>query len=1089
MPKREDLKTILIIGSGPIVIGQACEFDYSGTQACKALRGLGYRVVLINSNPATIMTDPEIADATYIEPLTVAYAEEIIRKERPDAILPTVGGQTGLNLALELHDQGVLARYNVELIGARPDAIRVAEDRELFKAAMEEIGLQCPRAGIARTLAEAEEIVRDIGLPAVIRPSFTLGGAGGGIAYNPDELREIVSGGLDLSPTRQVLVEESVVGWKEFELEVMRDLADNVIIICSIENVDPMGVHTGDSITVAPAMTLTDREYQYLRDISQRIIRRVGVETGGSNIQFAVHPGTGEVRIIEMNPRVSRSSALASKATGFPIAKIAAQLAVGLRLDEIQNDITRSTPASFEPVIDYVIVKIPRWNFEKFPNSSRALGTQMKSVGEVMGIGRTFEEAMGKAIASLEGGFVEIAPGTVPDAVLRERIASPTPERLPALFEALRRGVPIGEIHSLSNIDPWFLERMQAMALAEARLTTGSLPDAALLREVKRAGVSDTRIARLIGLSATALTGYREQLGVRPVYKRVDTCSAEFESHTPYLYSSYEDEDEAGDSDRPRVIVLGNGPNRIGQGLEFDYCCCHAAMAVREAGYTSVMVNCNPETVSTDYDTSDKLYFEPVSAEHVRAVVHREQAKGTILQFGGQTPLKLSHRVGTVLGTQPDAIDVCEDRRRFHALMRELNIRQPEGEMVQTREAGFAAASRLGFPLLVRPSFVLGGRAMAICYDEYDFKLAVDEAIRVSEDHPLLIDRFLEGAVEYDVDALCDGTDVWIAGVMEHIEEAGVHSGDSTTVFPAIRLSAANRAEIEGIVRRVALAVGAVGLVNVQFAIQHAPAAAAGSDPGSDPVSGTVFVLEVNPRASRTVPYLAKATGLPLARLATRLLLGARLADLGPLVHRTAGCSWVKAPVFPWRRFTGSDMLLGPEMRSTGEVMGVGGDFGEAYAKAMLSAGLVLPRSGGVFLSLRDADKHRAPEIARPLLALGFHLLATRGTAAVLTAAGIPVRRVWKVREGRPDVVDLLKSGEIQLLINTPLGRKAQYDEAAMRRAGLRMGVPCITNLQAALCLPDALASLARGERHVRSLQELAAQAPQTPTAQAPALQ
>ncbi|HND29703.1 MAG TPA: carbamoyl-phosphate synthase large subunit [Myxococcota bacterium] len=1055
MPKRTDLKSILVIGSGPIVIGQACEFDYSGTQACKALRKLGYRVILINSNPATIMTDPEVADATYIEPLTLAFAEQVVARERPDAILPTVGGQTGLNLALELFDSGVLERYGVELIGAKPEAIRVAEDRELFKAAMEEIGLQCAQAEVAHTVAEAEAIARRVGIPTVIRPSFTLGGAGGGIAYNLEELREIVANGLDLSPVRQVLVEESVVGWKEFELEVMRDLADNVIIICSIENVDPMGVHTGDSITVAPAMTLTDREYQNLRDISLKIIRRVGVETGGSNIQFAINPRDGAVRIIEMNPRVSRSSALASKATGFPIAKIAAQLAVGLTLDEIPNDITRVTPASFEPSIDYTIVKIPRWNFEKFPGTGRGLGTQMKSVGEVMGIGRSFEEALGKAIASLEGGYMDSTG--LSDAVLWEKIAAPTPDRLPALLEGLVRGFPTAEIHAISAIDPWFLERMEDMVRAERRFEKGKMPEKADLYAAKRMGISDIRLAKLIGISDTELTKHREKIGLHPVYKRVDTCAAEFESHTPYLYSTYEQEDEAGESDRERVVILGNGPNRIGQGLEFDYCCCHAAFAVREAGLVSVMVNCNPETVSTDYDTSDKLYFEPVSAEHVRAVVHREQPRGTILQFGGQTPLKLSHRVGKVLGTSPNAIDICEDRRRFNSLLKELGIRQPEGEMVATREAGFAAAARLGFPLLVRPSYVLGGRAMTICWDEFDFKAGVDEAIRVSDQHPLLIDRFLEGAVEYDVDALCDGEQVHIAGIMEHIEEAGVHSGDSTTVYPAIRLSPENRAEMEAIVRRVALHVGVIGLVNVQFAVQQ----------------GVVFVIEVNPRASRTVPYLAKATGIPLAKLATRIVLGEKIKDLGSLKAWGEGYYFVKAPVFPWRRFVGSDVLLGPEMRSTGEVMGVGRDFGEAYAKALLAAGLVLPTHGAVFLSLKEADKHEAPAIAEPLHRLGFQIMATRGTAAVLQKAGIPVRKVWKVREGRPDVVDLLKNGEIQLLINSPLGRKAQYDEAAMRRAGLRFGVPCVTNLQAALCLPAAIESMARGERRVVRLQEL----------------
>jgi carbamoyl-phosphate synthase large subunit len=1057
MPRRTDLHSILVIGSGPIVIGQACEFDYSGTQACKALKALGYRVILLNSNPATIMTDPDVADATYIEPLTADFAEQIIARERPDAILPTVGGQTGLNLALALHERGTLTKYGVELIGAKPEAIAVAEDRELFKAAMEEIGAGVPKAGVARTVAEAEAIVLDIGLPAVIRPSFTLGGSGGGIAYNLDELRDIVGQGLDLSPTRQVLVEESVIGWKEFELEVMRDLADNVIIVCSIENVDPMGVHTGDSVTVAPAQTLTDREYQALRDLSLRIIRRIGVETGGSNIQFAISPTTGEIRVIEMNPRVSRSSALASKATGFPIAKIAAQLAVGLTLDEINNDITRVTPACFEPAIDYVIVKIPRWNFEKFPGAGRGLGTQMKSVGEVMGIGRTFDEALGKAIASLEGGYPDVTNLT--DELLRERISFPTPDRLAALLEALRRGFTAESIHESSHIDPWFLERMAALVNAQRRFEGRPLSalSAEELRNAKRAGVTDAALARLTGASEDKVTARRESLGVHPVYKRVDTCAAEFESHTPYLYSSYEDEDEAGDLPKERVVVLGNGPNRIGQGLEFDYCCCHAAYAVREMGYAAVMVNCNPETVSTDYDTSDKLYFEPVTAEHVRGVVRREQPLGVVLQFGGQTPLKLSHRVGTVLGTQPDAIDVCEDRKRFSALMNRLGIRQPDGEMVADREGSWAAAARLGYPLLVRPSYVLGGRAMKICFDDADFHAAVDEAIRVSEDHPLLIDRFLEGAVEYDVDALCDGTDVHVVGIMEHIEEAGVHSGDSTTIFPAIQLSAENRREMEDIVHRIALDVGVLGLVNVQFAVQN----------------GVVYVIEVNPRASRTVPYLAKATGIPVARYATRLLLGQKIADLGDLRPWGRGMYFVKAPVFPWRRFAGVDTILGPEMRSTGEVMGAGWSFGEAYAKALIASGMTLPTEGGVFMSFRDGDKHEAPPIAGALRQMGFKIFATGGTARALTAAGVEVERVYKVREGRPDVVDLIKNGQIQLVINTPLGKKAQYDEAAMRLAGLRFGVPCVTNLQAARVLPAAIRSLRAGELRVVKLQEI----------------
>ncbi len=1067
MPKRTDLRTIMVIGSGPIVIGQACEFDYSGTQAVKALRSLGYRVVLINSNPATIMTDPDVADATYIEPLTVDVARQVIARERPEAILPTVGGQTGLNLALALHEAGVLAEYGVELIGANPAAIAVAEDRELFKAAMEEIGLGVPKAGVARTVQEAEAIVKDVGLPAVVRPSFTLGGAGGGIAYNLDELRDIVAQGLDLSPNRQVLVEESVLGWKEFELEVIRDKADNCVIICSIENVDPMGVHTGDSITVAPAQTLTDAQYQDLRDMSIAIIRRVGVDTGGSNVQFAVHPGTGEVRVIEMNPRVSRSSALASKATGFPIAKIAAQLAVGLTLDEIPNDITRATPACFEPTVDYVIVKYPRWNFDKFPGAASQLGTSMKSVGEVMGIGRTFVEAMQKAVASLEGGFTDMS--RLPTEEVRMRLSTATPERMPALFEALRRGVSPAEIHATTHIDPWFIDRIASIIEVEGEVRGDRLSTltADALRRLKGMGFTDARLATLMGEAggAAAVRLGRERLGVRPTYKRVDTCAAEFESFTPYLYSTYEDEDEAGELERERVLVLGNGPNRIGQGLEFDYCCCHAAYAVQELGYAAVMVNCNPETVSTDYDTSDKLYFEPVTAEHVCGVVARERAIGTILQFGGQTPLKLAHEVGTILGTSPEAIDLCEDRRRFNALLTRLGVRQPEGAMVDDREGAFAAAARLGFPLLVRPSYVLGGRAMKICFDSYDFKMALDEAIRVSDSHPLLIDRFLEGAVEYDVDALCDGVDVRVAGIMEHIEEAGVHSGDSTTVYPPIQLSEDNRREMTDIVTRIGRDIRAVGLMNVQFAVQRAANG-----------ESLVYVIEVNPRASRTVPYLAKATGVPLAKLATRLALGAKLADLPPPVSATwgQGYSFIKAPVFPWRKFSGVDTVLGPEMRSTGEVMGVGRSFGIAYAKAMIAAGMTLPTEGGVFLSLRDADKPVGIGIARELNEMGYKLYATHGTARALAAAGIPAEAVWKVREGRPDVVDRIKNGDIQLIINSPLGKKAQYDEAAMRLAGLRFGVACVTNLQAARVLPAGLRALRAGGLGITRLQDLA---------------
>jgi carbamoyl-phosphate synthase large subunit len=1053
--------TILVIGSGPIVIGQACEFDYSGTQACKALRQLGYRVVLINSNPATIMTDEDLADATYVEPLTLEMAAQVIERERPAALLPTVGGQVGLNLSLELHDAGVLEKYGVKLIGADPTAIRVAEDRELFKQAMIEIGVQVADSGVARTLDEAEALLAKVGLPAIIRPSFTLGGAGGGVAWNLEEFRSIVGEGLRLSPVSQVLVEKSLLGWKEFELEVMRDLADNVIIICSIENFDPMGIHTGDSITVAPAMTLTDREYQHLRDLAIRIIRRIGVETGGSNVQFAVNPKTGDVVVIELNPRVSRSSALASKATGFPIAKIAAQLAVGLTLDQITNDITRVTPACFEPTLDYVIVKIPRWNFEKFEGADRTLGTAMRSVGEVMGIGRCFQEAMLKAIDSLEGGYPDASLRD--DQVIRELLATATPDRLACIFEAFRRGWSASEVAEITAIDRWFLAELEDVVRFEQRLAGRFLDQVSAqeLRRAKRMGVSDAMLGRILGCRADAVAARRAKEGIAPVFKRVDTCAAEFRSHTPYLYGTYEDEDEAGDSPSDRVVVLGNGPNRIGQGIEFDYACVHAAWAVREAGLTSVMVNNNPETVSTDYDTSDKLYFEPITVEQVRAVLAREQPRGVILQFGGQTPLKLAHAVGPVLGTSPDAIDLCEDRDRFARFLRELDIPQPESAIARDVAEARAVAQKIGFPLLVRPSYVLGGRSMAICYDDTDFAKVVDDAIATSEARSLLVDRYLQGAREYDVDALCDGDEVVIGGIVEHIEEAGVHSGDSAGVIPPVQLSAEERAQIVSYTHRIAKALRVVGLVNLQYAIQD----------------GRVYVLEVNPRASRTVPYVAKAIGVPLAKLATRLCLGEKLA---PLLERwpqlrtpvADGLFYIKAPVFPWRKFAGADMLLGPEMRSTGEVMGVGRSFGEAYAKALLAAGTRLPTQGGVFLSIRDADKADAVEIARALHEMGFELHATHGTAQHLSDRGIRCTPVFKVREGRPDAVDLLKNGRIQLILNTPLGKKAVYDERTMRRAALEHGIACITNLSAAKAAVSAIRSLREGELRVVRLQD-----------------
>ncbi|MDP6932791.1 MAG: carbamoyl-phosphate synthase large subunit [Myxococcota bacterium] len=1058
MPRRADIDSILVIGSGPIVIGQACEFDYSGTQACKVLKELGYRIVLLNSNPATIMTDPDLAHATYVEPLSLEFARKVIERERPDALLPTVGGQTALNLAMELHESGVLDEFDVELIGARPEAIKVAEDRLLFKQCVLDVGLSVPASGVAHTMDEAMALLDKVGLPAIIRPSFTLGGQGGGVAYNVDEFRDIIRRGLDLSPVSQILVEASILGWKEFELEVIRDRADNAIIICSIENFDPMGVHTGDSITVAPAQTLTDREYQELRNQALLILRAVGVETGGSNVQFAVSPETGEIQVIEMNPRVSRSSALASKATGFPIAKIAAQLAVGLTLDEITNDITRKTLACFEPTLDYVVVKVPRWNFEKFPDAQRTLGTSMKSVGEVMGLGRTFAEALLKAISSLEGGYPEAAHWD--ESQLRARLAIPSPDRMSAVFEAIRRNWDPSQIHQLTGIDCWFLYEMRTIVAAEQQLDgrfLDSISDVEFLR-AKRLGMPDEHLARILATTESAVKERRESAGILPVFKRVDTCAAEFESFTPYLYSTYEEEDEAGESPSEPIIIFGNGPNRIGQGLEFDYCCCHAAYTVREAGFTSVMINNNPETVSTDYDTSDKLYFEPVTCEHVANVLARETPRGVILQFGGQTPLKLSHQVGPILGTSADAIDLCEDRERFNQMMDELEVRQPEGAIINTRKAGLLAARRIGFPLLVRPSYVLGGRAMTTCYDEQKFSHALDEALTASAPHPVLLDHFLECAIEYDVDAMSDGTDVYIAGILEHIEEAGIHSGDSATVLPPIQLSDALRAEMIDVVTRIARRLHVVGMVNVQFAVKDQ----------------LLYVLEVNPRASRTVPFISKARGLPLPALATRLCLGERLADLLPLEEAGHGMYFIKAPVFPWRRFDVRDVVLGPEMKSTGEVMGVGHSFGEAYAKALLGAGLVLPEQGGVFISVRDAHKPTAVTIARQLHTMGFSLLATRGTHRVLSEAGIPVEMVFKVNEGRPDIVDHVRNGRVQLMINTPLDRKSVYDEESMRLAGLRFGIPCVTSITAANALVEAIRARREGRMGAIKLQDLA---------------
>ena len=1069
MPRRNDIKRILIVGSGPIVIGQACEFDYSGTQACKALRSDGYDVILVNSNPATIMTDPELASRTYIEPLTADYVEEIIRVERPDALLPTVGGQTGLNISVELCESGVLDRYGVEMIGAQLNAIRVAEDRRLFRAAMEELDLEVPVSGFANSLREAEILLDKLGLPAVIRPSFTLGGSGGGIAFNKEEFQQIVARGLQLSPIHEILIEESIIGWKEFELEVMRDLADNVVIICSIENFDPMGVHTGDSITVAPAQTLTDREYQNLRDASIAIIRKVGVETGGSNIQFGVNPENGRVVVIEMNPRVSRSSALASKATGFPIAKIAAKLAVGYSLDEIPNDITQKTPASFEPTLDYVVVKIPKWNFEKFPTAEPILGTQMKSVGEIMAIGRTFNEALGKGIRSLETGKT-LSDELRDPKKLRENLLQPTPARLAYLHEAFRQDVSVAEVHKLTGIDPWFLNRFESVVKLEAALAgrqTDTLPTRTLL-QAKQNGISDLRLSQLLlDENGQALTGketvvaeLRRERGVRPVFKRVDTCAAEFESYTPYLYSSYESEDESEPTDRKKIVILGSGPNRIGQGIEFDYCCCHAAFALEEAGFETLMLNCNPETVSTDYDTSDRLYFEPLTFEDVMAIVDNERPQGVIVQFGGQTPLKLAlpllNAGVPIIGTSPESIDLAEDRKRFGNLLDELGIPQPRNGTAVTVEEAQSVARQIGFPILIRPSYVLGGRAMAIIYDEKSLRNYVQEAVDATPGKPLLIDRFLEDAREYDVDALADGVHVVIGGIMEHIEEAGIHSGDSTSVLPPIVIDEAHLETMRSYTRRLGLALKVIGLMNVQYAV----------------ADDKVFVLEVNPRASRTVPFVSKATGVPLAKMAVRIMVGQTLEQLGLMEDLRVRHCFIKAPVFPFSKFPGVDPILGPEMRSTGEVMGVSDSFGEAYAKAQISAGVKLPKQGVVFISVNDRDKRYIANIARDFEDLGFRIVATEGTARNLRKGGLAVESVYKVNEGRPNVVDLLKSDKVDLVVNTPLGESSFFDEKAIRRTCIQQAIPCISTVSAAAAAVSAIHALQREEINVRSLQE-----------------
>ncbi len=1063
MPKRTDIHKILIIGSGPIVIGQACEFDYSGTQACKALRHEGYKVVLVNSNPATIMTDPETADVIYIEPLTVQAVSAIIRKERPDALLPTVGGQTALNLAIALDDSGVLEECGVEMIGAKREAIRIAEDRMLFKRAMDEAGLQMPRGGFAKSWSEAEEIVALTGYPAIIRPSFTLGGTGGGTAYNPEEFEEIVRAGLAASPMHEVLVEESILGWKEFELEVMRDLADNVVIICSIENFDPMGVHTGDSITVAPAQTLTDREYQRMRDMAITIIRKVGVETGGSNIQFAVNPENGDIRIIEMNPRVSRSSALASKATGFPIAKIAAKLAVGYTLDEIPNDITQKTPASFEPTIDYVVAKIPKWDFEKFREAEDVLGTQMKSVGEVMAMGRTFKEALFKGLRSLEA-VKPLRLEDVSDDELQRKLARPNSQRFSYITYALQHNWPIAEIYRLSRVDPWFLEQLQDVMEIQKDIEGRQLEDISpeLLRSFKEVALSDRRLAYLTEKSEDEVREYRKSLGVVPVYKRVDTCGAEFESFTPYLYSTYETENEAAPTDRRKIMILGSGPNRIGQGIEFDYCCCHASFALREAGFETIMVNCNPETVSTDYDTSDRLYFEPLTFEDVMNIVDVERPEGVIVQFGGQTPLNLAmrlHEAGVpIIGTAADSIDLAEDRKRFGALLKKLGIPQPENGMAATGAEAKTIAKQIGYPVLVRPSYVLGGRAMAIVYDEESLDEYVRNAVGFTPDRPVLIDKFLERAAEFDVDALADENTCVIAAIQEHIEEAGIHSGDSSCVLPPVKIDPEHIETMRHYTRLLAAALSVRGLMNIQFAIKD----------------HRVYVLEVNPRASRTVPFVSKATGVPIARIAALVMAGRALADFDLPENLTVSRFFIKSPVFPFAKFPGVDPILSPEMHSTGEVMGVGETFGEAYGKAMTGAGLSLPQTGRAFISVNDSDKGQAVIIARKLARLGFELVATLGTADRLREVGLQIETLFKVNEGRPNIVDHIKRGEIALVINTPLGRASHFDEQAIRRAALQYNVPCVTTMTGAQAIVEAIAARETdGEIKVRSLQEL----------------
>ena len=1068
MPRRDDLETILILGSGPIIIGQACEFDYSGTQAVRALKEEGYRVVLVNSNPATIMTDPDLADQTYIEPITADWVEKIIEREHPDALLPTMGGQTALNVAMDLHRAGILQKHGVELIGANDRSIEMAEDREQFTEAMERIGLEVPRGGFAGTVEEAINIVEDTGYPAIVRPSFTLGGTGGGIAYNRKDFEDQVKKGLDASPITEVLIDQSVIGWKEYELEVVRDAIDNVIIVCSIENFDPMGVHTGDSITVAPAQTLTDVEYQRMRDAAIAIIREIGVEAGGCNIQFAVNPDDGEMLVVEMNPRVSRSSALASKATGFPIARIGAKLAVGYHLHELPNDITKTTPASFEPVLDYVVVKVPRFAFEKFPEVDDTLGVQMKSVGETMAIGRTFRSAWQKGFRGLETG----RHGWVTSERLKDdgltgedresllvAMRRPTPHRPFQIKRALEAGLGVHEIFAATKIDPWFLDQLVQCVEWEKRYAEAEKVTTELLRHMKREGFSDLQLAALRGEEESDVRERRWDRGIRPTYNVVDTCAGEFPAETPYYYSSYEDETESEPSDREKVVILGSGPNRIGQGIEFDYCCVQAVLALREAGYETIMINSNPETVSTDFDVSDKLYFEALTLEDVAEIIHLEKPKGVVLQLGGQTPLQLAHGLeelgARVLGTSVDAIDRAEDRDRFDEVCRKIGARTPDNGLATSEEEAVNVAGRIGFPVLVRPSYVLGGRGMRIVYDETSLRTFFEDAIHASSDRPVLIDSFLEDAFEADVDALCDGTHVVIGGIMQHIEDAGVHSGDSACVLPPYLLSGAVLEEIRELTRKFALELGVVGLLNVQYAIKDE----------------VVYVLEVNPRASRTVPFVSKATGVPLARLAARVMAGEKLVDLGVQEEPPVPGVAVKEAAFPFNRFD-VDVLLGPEMRSTGEVMGFDDSFGMAFAKAQISAGNPLPEEGTLIVTVNDSDKETVTPILRRFRDLGFEIMATQGTRDYLERLGVPAERVYKVNEGRPSIVDHIITGDIALLINTPLGKKSQYDDYAMRRAAITHKLPYLTTMSATSAACDAIIALKSRQREVRSVQE-----------------